>query len=518
MNTQKKVKNMNENKFLSKYLLILIIALLPIQQLHSMDNTSNSQKAIAITAAVAGIAYTGYLYAQQPITPIIDVKNLATKKGNFPTNFQWGASTASTQCEEQGDHAGDHSWSRSYLDEHEKADLQAPQFVCKSWEHWQDDIDKVKHLGCNSYRCSIAWNRIQPTETTFDQDAINHYVQVAHYCKQQNIKMMCCLHHYADPVWFLEKCGFSQEENLALFTTYCEKMHEALHEYVNQWIVFSQPVAYALKGYKVAMQPPFLKDSGCEDTVMLNMFKTHIAVYDMMHAHYEKNKTGEKPEVGLCHQIVQMKAANPYNPLDILVAQCADRLNNQTILRTFTDGHFQSLLPMIDIAYLSEAPTKFDFFALSYYAPRFFSGIQSTPAQVSDELISLDAFRTIDTLGMYDAIVQASKFGKPVYVVENGINPKNEAQRELLLNSYLSAISQAITDGYDVRGYLHWTLMDNYEWGKKTDTTQAGSAFGLYKNRVINDDTGELDPDFKNHDAMLKQSGLHYKNIIAMQS
>ena len=107
-----------------------------------------------------------------------------------------------------------------------------------------------------------------------------------------------------------------------------------------------------------------------------------------------------------------------------------------------------------------------------------------------------------------------------IYVVENGINPQNEEQRELLLDSYLSAISQAITDGYDVRGYLHWTLMNNYEWcyvDAQGNINQNNPDFGLYKNRVIDDATGQLHPDFKNHDAMLKQSGLYYKNIIAMQ-
>ena len=454
-----------KNWSVKRIFLGFILFLLPIQELQSNDNhfnlDRNTQTAINLTTLITLGGYATYQYAQQPIPPFIKVKNLATTRLNFPSNFEWGVATSSTQNEESGHN---NSWAKSYLQTIPgKEDVTSPNFACKSWEHWQDDIDKVINLGCNSYRISIEWSRVEPSPGKFDQSAINHYVKIAQYCKDHNIQLMVCLHHYSDPIWFMNQGGFAKEENIPLFTEYCKTMYENLNKYVSQWIVISQPVAYAVKGYKVAMQPPFLKNSGLEETVMLNMFKSHIAVYNGMHSTYNITKKGKKPSVGLCHQIVQMKAANPLNPIEQLVALFADRLYNQTLLRTFTDGHFQSLTPMIDIAYLPQAPSSFDFFALSYYSPLSFTGIKSGSPKTTEDLTTADTGRVIDKDGMYDAIVQASKLGKPVYVVENGINPKTEGQRELLLNSYLSAISQTITDGYDVRGYLHWTLMDDYE-------------------------------------------------------
>lgn len=500
-------------------LLTLLFLFLPIQHTQASNVTDKQvQTAVVLTSLVALGTYATYVYAHQPIPPKIDVKKATQDKLNFPANFAWGVSTSSTQTENSSEN---NSWSRTYLDTiTDKKNTIAPNFACDSWNNWKDDIDKVAYLGCTSYRISIEWSRIEPSLGIFDQDAINHYVDIAKYCQEKNIQLMCCLHHYSDPIWFLEQGGFAQEKNIQLFTAYCKKMYEALCPFVKQWIVISQSVVYALKGYKVGILPPFLKDSGLEATVMLNMFNAHIAVYDMMHKSFSLNQIGIKPEVGLCHQIVQMKAANPYNPIEQLIASLADRLSNQTLLRTFTDGHFQSLTPMVDIAYLPEAPAKFDFFALSYYSPVAFTGATPNAPACPDDHRSCDALRIIDKDGMYDAIVQACKLGKPVYIVENGINPKNEEQRELLLDSYLSAISQAINDGYNVIGYMHWTLMNNYQWcyvDAQGNAQQNSTDFGLYKNRVINDITGTLDPDYMNHDLMLKQSGKYYKNIIKTQ-
>lgn len=502
---------------LKKYILVLLCTLISQNKIESFDKHTTVQT-VVMTAIVGATAYTAYTYANAPITQIVQVKNATQEKLRFPSDFAWGVATSSTQCE-QTNH--NNCWSRTYLDTiKNKKNTIAPQHACDSWTHWKDDIDKVIYLGCTSYRISFEWSRIEPTEDNFDQDAINHYVDIAKYCQEKNIQLMCCLHHYSDPIWFMHKGGFAKTENIQVFTDYCTKMYEALRPYVGQWIVISQPVAYALKGYKAGIQPPFLKDSGLETTVMLNMFKSHIAVYDMMHNSFAQTQIGKKPEVGLCHQIVQMKAASSFNPLEQLVATFADRLSNQTLLRTFTDGHFQSLMPMVDIAYLPDAPDKFDFFALSYYSPLAFSGTTASGPACSEECTSRDALRIIDKQGMYDAIVQASKLGKPIYIVENGINPKHEEQRELLLNSYLSAISQAINDGYEVRGYMHWTLMNNYEWcyvDAQGNINQNNPDFGLYYNRVIDDATGQLNTEHTNHDVMLKQSGKYYKKIIATQ-
>lgn len=472
-------------------------------------NNSYSLTTIGSTAAIGAAGYLGYQYFQSGHPEII-VQDMTQFDGKFPADFAWGAASASSQNEED---SRNQSYSDSYLISKGHPEFKGTGAACQSWSQWQDDIEKAAFLGLNSYRLSIEWSRVQPTANRFDQSAIDHYVQICKILAEKNINPMICLHHYADPIWFLEQGGFAQEKNLAIFTTFCQKMYEALRPYVRQWIIFSQPCAYALKGYSQAMQPPFIKNSSLAEQVMLNIFKVHIQAYDMMHHTYAQTKIGLQPEVGLCHQITQMQAYTAYSPFDHLVATFADRLYNKSLLRFFTTGHFRGLRPLIDIAYVPQAPQKFDFFALSYYCPKSFTGTKPITPKSAPTHLTADLSRVIDKQGMYDAIVQAAALGKPVNIIESGINPVDDAQRILLLNSYLSAISQALADGYDVRGYHHWTLMDNYEWLQPRDY----SHFGLYKNRVI-DDAGTLDPNFTDHQKMLKVSGQYYKDIITRQT
>ncbi len=476
----------------------------------NQNNIHVQYKTTALSAAgITALGYLVYHYATTPTQPEITVINLSEKKFNFPKNFAWGIATASTQNEEDSLNNG---WSTSYLQSKNKSDIPSPHAACKSWQAWQDDIEKVAHLGVNSYRLSIEWSRVQPTIDTFDQTAIDHYIEICKALRAKNIAPMICLHHYSDPIWFLQAQGFAQEKNIQLFIQFCTKMHQALRPYVQDWIIISQPAAYAIKGYGQAMQPPFIQNMNLSEQVMLNLFKAHIAVYDAFHQEYNRTHIGYQPNIGLCHQITQMQPYTQYNPFDHLIATFADRTYNKALLRFFTTGHFRGLKPLIDLAYIPQAPKKFDFFALSYYCPKSFNGTSAITPKAAITHQTADISRIIDKQGMYDAVVQASQLGKPVYVVESGIDPIDDNQRILLLNSYLSAIAQAIDDGYDIRGYYHWTLMDNYEWSKPRDS----SHFGLYKNRVIND-AGDLHPDYKNHDIMLKESGKYYKKLIERQ-
>ncbi len=477
---------------------------------NSVDTKLLSNNSVGTIFGLGAASYFGYHYATTPLHPDIQVIDLAYHQAHFPKNFTWGIATASSQNEED---SKNNSWTDNYLAHKKKSDMFGPKAACKSWSQWQDDIEKAAYLGVTGYRLSIEWSRIQPTADSFDQTALDHYIQICKALIEKKIQPMICLHHYSDPIWFLDMGGFAQEDNIEIFTQFCNKIYQALCPYVEQWIVISQPCAYALKAYSQAMQPPFIKNGSLAEQVMLNLFKAHIKIYDMMHNAYNKSNIGLSPKVGLCHQITQMQAYTPYSPLDHAVATAADRMYNKSLLRFFTTGHFRCLKPLFDIAYIPTAPQKFDFFALSYYCPKSFTRTKAVAPKSQSSHLTADLSRVIDKQGMYDAIVQASQLGKPVIVVESGINPTDENQRILLLNSYGSAISQAIFDGYDVRGYYYWTLMDNYEWAQPFDY----SHFGLYKNRVINAD-GDLDPKFTDHHAMLKPSGTYYKNIIQRQS
>lgn len=458
-----------------------------------------------IPLAATQFLQSAYRYFMLP-TKTFSVENLEqTKNPVFDPSFSWGVCTSSSQIEENLNN----TWSASSLAKYQRPDIKPATFGCKSYQYWQDDIDKIAYLGCNAYRFSIEWSRIEPQEGVFDQKALLHYQTICKTLQKRGIKPMVCLHHYADPIWFLEKGGFTKEKNIDIFLRYCNKVYDYLHDYVQDWIVISQPIAYAMKGYKTAMHPPFLVSSGLESTVALHLLKAHIAVYDAFH---QQAKISNQPiQIGICHQIVQMKALRKWNPIDNLIAMFADRIYNKSFLRFFSTGYFCWLTPQKTIAYIPEAPQKFDFFALSYYSPLSFYNTTPMQPEVALEYTTDDPRRIISPEGLYDALIQAAQLGKPVYLAENGITTTDEKKATFFFNSQLSAIAKAKKDGYNIAGYFPWTLMDNYEWGLEHNATH----FGLYYNRAQAD--GSIIATWNNHEAMLKPSGHCYKNIVNMQ-
>ncbi len=498
----------------NKILISLTVLLNTISFISSQENIN---AILHITASTESEQFT---IPQKPFHKIIIIKDPSHTKLNFPTTFDYGIATSSTQTEES---SGNNTWTHLYTQTVPgKETIPLPGFAARSWSEWEDDIEKLIHVGVTAYRFSIEWSRIQPTAHTFDEHAINHYVAICQKLRENNIKPMVCLHHYSDPIWFMQRGGFEKSENIQLFTNYCQTMYHALAPYVEQWIIISQPAAYALKSYKTGSQPPFAKNSGLETQVMMNLFQAHITTYDYMHDQFKKNPVGNKPQIGLSHQIVQMLPCDQNTlfgyfigkeKFEEIVAYFADRLNNQMILQTFLTGYFPSMFPGQTLGHFPDAVGKLDFVALSYYSSLCFNWITPQPPHTTPDRQAADNFRIIDEQGLYDAIATVSQFKKPIIIAESGITPHNEEQRKLYLNAYFSAISQAVTDGYNVQGFYYWTLKNNYEWNQVNDTFH----FGLYKNIVEDHTTGRLRSDYKNHEALLTQGGKHYKNIITTQ-
>lgn len=447
----------------------------------------------------ASIATAAYWYLKPSTqTTKINIVDASEVKLNFPATFHWGIGTSSGQVEDQLNN----TWTDDRLREKE---MHPSSFNCGSFTHWQDDIDKVAHLGCNSYRFSIEWSRVEPEEGHYNIESLRHYQKICRSLKSKNIQPMVCLHHYTDPTWFLENGGFAHKDNIEKFIQYINKVYEYLGDYVQLWIPISQPAAYAIKGYKGAMHPPFENNLQTAGTVTLNMLNAHVQAYELLKAKNVEN------QIGICHQIVHMQAARTWNPIDNIFATFADRLYNKSVLRFFSTGQFRWLCPKYTIEVNNKAPQSFDFFGLSYYSPLYFKGKVSCQINTNPMRSTEDPIRIICENGMYKAIQIAASLGKPVYIVENGINTQDENKRKFFFNSQVSAISKALADGYNVLGYYPWTLMDNYEWGYEVGAKH----FGLYHNRMVSHTT--MTHNWQSHETMLKAGGKHYQGIIKCQ-
>jgi len=468
----------------------------------------------ALTAGIALQTYKQYiepkLYKLPNLVPA-DAQNVsqilgeaiaqAVKNNPIFTSenpFFWGVSSACSQNESQ---SGNSTVSTKYI---EREDIQARRSSewiplengCLSEQHWQDDNLKVQQLGCKMYRFSVDWSRIEPTEGTYNETELQRY---AHQCDDlitKGITPMICFHHYSDPIWFMDNGGFEDSENAQRFVQFVNAVIKKLATVgVRYWLVMNQPLAYINKGYVVAMHAPFKKkllNNPWKAQVQQNIFASHEAIFETIKSKNESiTHKNHKHKVGISHQITPMRANRYWSIIDPLIGFIADQSYNGNFLK-FASSH----------------KNDFDFMALSFYSPcRFKLGAQQSfwdTERVGNE--TDDSGRIIDARGFYDAIVRVAKSigkEKPIIFIETGLDAdeakKVGTERRInYFNKTVSALAQAIRDGYNVQGFCVWTLMDNYEWGKGYT-----AHFGLYTRRTGADNMGELKP-----------GGTYYQNII----
>ena len=426
----------------------------------------------------------------------------ATQKRNYK-EILFGVSSACSQNESD---SGNSTVSQKYIEKHKPENVLWPTVgnACLSDQCWQNDNQKVTNLGCQLYRFSVDWSRIQPTkEDAFDTTVLNRYADQCKDLINRGITPLICFHHYSDPIWFMEAGGFETKENTNLFVRFTEKVIAVLGAAgVQHWLVMNQPLAYIDKGYVVGLQPPFKKAlirNPWREVVRNNILAAHESVFKIIKKINQKIDSPQKQhKVGISHQIVPMRAHRYWNLIDPLIAYIADRSFNSYFLN-FAKKH----------------KNDFHFMALSFYSPCRFK-LEFSPLGLNKSAFwnserkdneTGDAGRIIDAQGFYDATVRvADAIGKdkPIIVIESGIDadestPAGIALKINYFNKTMSALVKTILDGYNIQGFCVWGLMDNYEWIKGYD-----AFFGMYTRRTDADNMGELKP-----------GGQYYQRIIA---
>lgn len=403
-----------------------------------------------------------------------DWNAIDAKAVTFPQDFLWGAGTSAYQVEGNCVNTDWRVW------EHEVDYNGNPRVVdkagraCDHWNKYQEDIDCIEQIGLGIYRLSLAWDKIQPDKDSFDANAMAHYKDVVRALHERGIKVLIGFHHYADPLWFADLGGFTKEENIDYFVRFCTHVFQSFHDdhmNADMWTIFNSPCGYAFHKYYVGDFPPGIKgDKQLTLTVLKHMCEAHVRVYQAA------KKINENFYIGLLKNIIQIDPWRPWHPLDRLASYMAAQMTDSCQFSFFTTGLFKVAIPfMVNVEhYNSLAPYSFDFVGLNYYSHAYMKNMKKMAHP--DEIKTNNPNYTIYPEGLYRAIAQVSDClckpveqltGKeiPVYVTENGVTHDDPHVREFFFQRYLYALNKAIIDGYNVKGYIYWSLMDNYEWG-----------------------------------------------------
>ncbi len=397
-----------------------------------------------VMAASIGLAATGV--ATAPVAASTRPGAKQTGKP-LPKGFLWGTATAAHQIE------GNNTNSDFWLAENIKPTLFAEPSLdaCDSYHRFAEDIALAARLGFNTHRFGIEWARIEPEPGKFSEAELDHYRRVLETCHAHGLAPMVTYSHWTVPRWFAARGGFEHPDSPELFARFAEKATARLGPLISAASTFNEaniarvvrasPQAKAFQPVIRAMLAACAKASGTETFPSVLFADIDKSEANMVMAHERafaaiKSGPGEFP-VGVTISMQAIEGVGEGHKADAFAAEMygpwieqaakSDFIGVQTYTRTRVgpDG----VLP----------PPK--------GAERTAAGYEYYPEALSHTIR-----------------YAAAKTGKPVYVTENGIATDDDARRIAYIDTALKGVRTCLNEGIDVRGYIHWSLLDNFEW------------------------------------------------------
>lgn len=378
---------------------------------------------------------------------------------HFTPGFLWGTSTSSHQVEGDNNNNNWADWESQpgRIYHGEKAGR-----ACEWWAgRWKEDFDRAQETGQNAHRLSLEWSRIQPTPDTWDEEAIERYRQMMRGLVERHLMPLVTLHHFTDPLWFVEQGGWESEKAPELFARYVRKIVPALSEYVTLWVTINEPNVFTQGGWLGGMFPPGKSDTKLAGMVFRNLLLAHAAAYKIIH------EVQPHSRVGVAHQYRVFWPASG-SPLDKFMANFVNTNFNLTFPSAIATGKYNYLFRTHAIP---EAKGTQDFMGLNYYSAdkvRFrltkhkeFFHERYYPEDVE---LSETGFLANQPQAFFQAIKWANSFGLPILITENGTEDSTDRTRPSYLAEHIHQVWRAINFNWPVKGYFQWSLVDNFEW------------------------------------------------------
>jgi beta-glucosidase len=374
----------------------------------------------------------------------------ATPPRRFPKGFLWGAATSGYQVEDDDDDA-DVSFLETvtptlFGERAGKGDM--------SFTRWAQDLDLVRSLGLNSYRFSLEWPRIEPEPGRFSAAALDHYKAVVDGCRARGLEPLVTFNHYTTPIWFAKKGGWLQPDAPDLFARFCDRAARHLGAGIGRAMTLNEPNIMRILRYVL---PP----------------QAFAAQRAMLEAAARKAGTPK------------FVAGNAVDPADVdlmttnLVA--GHRAGRAAIKAIRPDLPVGFTLSMFDDTPVAGGEARRDQARQDLYGIWLavareddFMGVQNYERVLwgPDGRVPPAPGATLNASGgeVYaPSVANAVRYahgvaGRPVLVTEHGVATPDDGIRQRLIPAALAELGRAMDEGVPVLGYVHWSLLDNYEW------------------------------------------------------
>ncbi|XP_068141819.1 myrosinase 1-like isoform X1 [Drosophila tropicalis] len=447
--------------------------------------------------------------------------NPVSETRRFPQDFLWGVGSSAYQIEGgwNADDKGESIWDHLVHTHPEKIDDQsAADVTADSYHQWQRDVQMVKELHASTYRFSLSWPRIMPGGymNHVSTAGIKYYSNLIDELLRYNITPMVTIYHWDLPQRLQELGGWTNPEIIPVFKDYARLVLEMFGDRVKLWTTINEPYQICEMGYGLDYMAPSYKYPGIPSYLCgHNLLKAHAEVVHMYREQFQKRQGGR---IGITISSSGFEPRNPDSAEDREAAErgfqfnvgwfahpifsrhgnypkiVIDRIRNLSKEQGFS----RSRLPEFTQAEIHRIRGTADFFGLNTYTTYLATtnGHNNTgnfPVPSFDHDMGIvynhdgvdwpssgSVWLKSYPKGIYGLIkwIHHQYNGPEIMVTENGVSDRGGLEdyaRVDYLNSYLSAVLDAIEDGVNVSGYIVWSLMDSYEW-------KAGfnEKFGLY--------------------------------------
>ena len=353
----------------------------------------------------------------------------------FPAGFLWGASTSAYQIEGGNTHADWWAWER------DGRVAEPSARAADSWNRWSDDLDLAASLGLGIYRISIEWSRVEPEPGRFDEAAIARYAEILAGIRERGMQSMVVLWHFTNPEWLAEGGQpWHDDRSPEAFERYVRRVVPALAAHVDWWATLNEANTYVDHGWMRGDWPPGrTADWAGAMRAYGHLARGHRRAYAAI-----RELAGPDARVGLTHVMPWAHAAAG--------ASAALTAPHRAFFHWEAANFF-----------LGKVRDELDWLGVQYY--------YDTPMNLREQVdADGDVPRTdlgwrIYPEGLCGVVREAWKrYRVPILVTENGLADAADAQRGRFIIDHLAWLARAIGEGADVRGYLHWSLIDNFEW------------------------------------------------------
>ena len=346
-----------------------------------------------------------------------------------------------------------------------------------SWQRYEEDAGLAAAAGANAFRFSVSWSRVEPRRGAWDDAALERYGRFVDLLLARGLEPVVTLHHYTHPAWFHEETPWTSPASVESFARFARRVAAALAPRVRVWITLNEPLVFVLGGFLDGQIPPGIADGRAAGRALGNLFAAHAAAAAEIHA------VSPRAAVGIAHNVMDFAPLRPHWPLDRAVAAHARRLYNGGFLDAFASGTWDLWIPPFTRlkGRLPSLRNSLDFVGVNYYSRLH----AACPA--ATRVLSRFEYRDPRGRGLTDngweiapesfgpLLREAGALGLPVLVTENGLADGDDSRRPEFLRAHVEALLDAGRSGVEVAGYLHWSLVDNFEW-----LDGYGPKFGLY--------------------------------------